>query len=63
MTKKDDLRHTIKFILVEPRADIDDSHKGSHYLGIIPAKGRKLAAYLVYAVHRGKSGPTKKKYR
>ncbi len=57
----EDLGHTIKFILIEPGAKVDDSHKGSHYLGIIPAKGRKVAAYLVYAVHPGKRAPAKKR--
>jgi uncharacterized protein YcgI (DUF1989 family) len=55
------VNHTIKFIPIEPGARVADRHEGGHYLGIIPAKGRKVAAYLVYAIHDGKTGPTKKK--
>lgn len=62
MTKKEDLEHHVKFIKVEPGAVINDSHRTGHFLGVVPAKGRRLAAYLVYAVHNGKKAPTKKRH-
>lgn len=63
MVTPNDLGHTIKFIPIEPGARVNDSHRSGHFLGVIPAKGRRVAAYLIYAVHDGKVGPTKKRVR
>lgn len=63
MTQENNLGHTIKFIKVEPGTRVNDSHKSSnaHFLGVVPAKGPRVAAYLVYAVHDGKKAPTRKR--
>ena len=46
-----DRGHIIQFALIRPGDAVSYGNNG-HILGVIPAKGRRVGAYLIFAAHK-----------